>query len=51
MMNLFLHCLLMCLPDISCEYMNDRFDSSYLKARKESRGSRTWVSSKSLVVI
>jgi len=29
----------------------DRFSSSYIKARQESRGSRTWVSSQSMVIL
>jgi len=40
----------LCLSCVSCESQRDRLSVSYMKARKEARGSRTWVSSKSLVV-
>ena len=53
MVRLFMQIMSMCvyLSSVSGEIPIDRFSSSYLKARQESRGSRTWISSASLVVI
>jgi len=41
-------CFLLFLPTVFC---SSSFSVSALNARKHSRGSRTWVSSKSLVVL